>query len=64
MLGIGRNIVEYKIPLYQDVKQARQKLRWMKPEYALKIKKEVEKQVDASFPRVVQYPQWVVNIVS
>lgn len=35
----------------------------MKSEWALKIKEEVQKQLDVGFIRVVQYPQWVANIV-
>ncbi|RDX75790.1 hypothetical protein CR513_44292, partial [Mucuna pruriens] len=35
----------------------------MKPEVALKIKEEVEKQWNAGFLAVAKYPQWVANIV-
>ncbi|RDY01033.1 Retrovirus-related Pol polyprotein from transposon 17.6, partial [Mucuna pruriens] len=35
----------------------------MKPEVALKIKEEVEKQWNAGFLAVANYPQWVANIV-
>ncbi|RDX96587.1 hypothetical protein CR513_20724, partial [Mucuna pruriens] len=35
----------------------------MKPEVALKIKEEVEKQWKAGFLAVAKYPQWVANIV-
>jgi len=35
----------------------------MKPEVSLKIKEEVEKQFNAGFLAVVQYPQWVANVV-
>ncbi|RDX95479.1 hypothetical protein CR513_21994, partial [Mucuna pruriens] len=35
----------------------------MKPEVALKIKEEVEKQWTAGFLAVAEYPQWVANIV-
>ncbi|RDX68220.1 hypothetical protein CR513_52809, partial [Mucuna pruriens] len=41
----------------------RQQLRRMKPDVALKIKEEVEKQWDAGFLAVSNYPQWVANIV-
>ncbi|RDX73772.1 hypothetical protein CR513_46580, partial [Mucuna pruriens] len=37
--------------------------RKMRPEVALKIKEEVEKQLNAGFLVVVEYPQWVANIV-
>ena len=35
----------------------------MKPEVLLKIKEEVEKQFNAGFLVVAQYPQWVANVV-
>ncbi|RDX87087.1 hypothetical protein CR513_31483, partial [Mucuna pruriens] len=35
----------------------------MRPEVALKIKEEVEKQWNARFLAVANYPQWVANIV-
>jgi len=35
----------------------------MKPEVSLKINEEVEKQFNVGFLAMVQYPQWVANIV-
>ena len=35
----------------------------MKPEWTLKIKEEVEKQYNARFLRVVNYPEWLANVV-
>ena len=42
----------------------KQMLRSMKPEWTLKIKEEVEKQYNAGFLRVVNYPEWLANVVS
>ena len=36
----------------------------MKPEWTLKIKEEVEKQYNAGFLRVVNYLEWLANVVS
>ena len=41
MPGIDQGIHEHKIPHYPDAKSIGQKLHWMKPEWALKIKEEV-----------------------
>ena len=41
----------------------RQKLRRTRPDMALKIKGEVQKQIDAGFLMTVEYPEWVANIV-
>ena len=35
----------------------------MKPEWTFKIKEEVEKQYNAGFLRVVNYPEWLANVV-
>ncbi|XP_077221648.1 uncharacterized protein LOC143855417 [Tasmannia lanceolata] len=41
----------------------KQKLRRMKLEWALKIKDEVTKQLEVGFLEVVEYPEWLANIV-
>ena len=35
----------------------------MRPDWALKVKEEVEKQFEAGFIVVTEYPEWVANIV-
>ena len=42
----------------------KQKLRRMKPEMSLKIKKDMKKQFDVGYFAIAQYPKWVANIVS
>ncbi|RDX61238.1 hypothetical protein CR513_60553, partial [Mucuna pruriens] len=64
MPGLDTTIVEHKLPLNLDAIPIRQQLRRMKLEVALKFKEEVEKQWNASFLAVAEYPQWVANIVS
>ncbi|RDY12558.1 hypothetical protein CR513_02626, partial [Mucuna pruriens] len=63
MSGLNREIVEHKLPLLSNATPVRQQLRRMKPDVALKIKEEVEKQWNAGFLAVANYPQWVANIV-
>ena len=46
------------------MKLVKQKLRRMKPEWTLKIKEEVEKLYNARFLRVVNYLEWLANVVS
>ena len=45
------------------MKLVKQKLRRMKPEWTLKIREEVGKQYNAGFLRVVNYPEWLANMV-
>ncbi|MBT1649173.1 hypothetical protein, partial [Klebsiella pneumoniae] len=53
MPGIDTDIVQHFIPIDPIMKPAKQKLRRMKPEWALKIKDEVVKQMNAEFVQVV-----------
>ncbi|RDY11094.1 hypothetical protein CR513_04296, partial [Mucuna pruriens] len=58
MPGLDRKTIEHRLPLLPGSTP----LRRMKPNVALKIKEEVEKQWDAGFLAVSNYPQWVANI--
>ena len=64
MPGLSSKIVQHKLPLNPECSLVKQKLRTMKPEMSLKIKKEVKKQFDAGFLAIARYPEWVANIVS
>ena len=64
MPGIDIDIVQHCIPTDPNMKPVKQKLRRMKPEWTLKIKEEVEKQYNAGFLRVVNYLEWLANVVS
>ena len=61
MPRIDTNIVQRCIPTDPTMKPVKQKLRRMKSEWTLKIKEEVEKQYNARFLRVVNYPKWLAN---
>ena len=63
MPGIDTDIVQYCILIDPTMKLVKQKLRRMKPEWTLKIKEEVEKQYNARFLRMVNYLEWLVNMV-
>ena len=64
MLGIDTNIVQHYIPTYLTMNPVKQKLRRIKLEWTIKIKEEVEKQYNAGFLRVVNYLEWLANVVS
>ncbi|RDX84795.1 Retrovirus-related Pol polyprotein from transposon opus, partial [Mucuna pruriens] len=63
MPGLDTTIVEHRLPLIPNAVPIQQQLRRIKLEVALKIKEEMEKQWNAGFLAVVEYPQWVANIV-
>ena len=63
MSSLDINIVVYRLPLREECISIKQKLRRVKPEMLLKIKKKLKKQLDAGFLEMSKYPQWVANIV-
>jgi len=64
MPSLDPEIVQHRLPLKPEYHPIKQRLRRMKPEVSLKIKEEMEKQLNAGFLAVAQYPQWVANVVS
>ena len=63
MPRIDTDIVQHCIPTVPTMKLVKQKLRRMKPEWTFKIKEEVEKQYNEGFLRMVNYPEWLANVV-
>jgi len=57
MLSLDLNIVHHKLPLKPECPPIKQYLRKMKPEMALKIKDEVEKQFNTGLLAIEIYPQ-------
>ena len=56
-------VVEHCLPLKPECPPVKQKLKRSHPDMALKIKEEVQKQIDAGFLVTSEYPQWLANIV-
>ena len=63
MTRLDTNIVVHKLPLKEECPPVKQKLRRTHPEMSKKIKEEVQKQLDANFLKVINYPPWIANIV-
>ncbi|GAU49442.1 hypothetical protein TSUD_407340 [Trifolium subterraneum] len=63
MPGLDPEIVEHHLPLKLECPPVKQKLRRTHPDMALKIKEEVQKQIDVGFLITSEYPQWLANIV-
>lgn len=63
MPGLDTDIVEHHFPLKSKCPLVKQKLRITRLNIALKIKEEVEKQIDVSFLVTFEYPQWLTNIM-
>ena len=63
MPGLSTDIVMHEIHTKPECKPVKQKLRKLIPEWSLKVKEEVEKQLKVGFIRVVDYPTWLANVV-
>nr|KYP57041.1 Retrovirus-related Pol polyprotein from transposon 297 family [Cajanus cajan] len=63
MPGLDHEIIKHKLPIKSRINPVKQKPRRVKPEWSLKIKEEIQKQLDAEFFIVSQYPEWLSNIV-
>src|SRR4051812_11323938 len=63
MPGLDADIVVHRLPIKENSPPVKQKLRRSRPDMAQKIKEEVEKQFNAGFLKVVNYPPWIANIV-
>ena len=49
--------------MHPEAKPVKQKFRRLRPEWTEKIREEIVKQIQANFLEVVEYPQWLANIV-
>ena len=54
--GLDTDIVVHCLPLREECAPIKQKLRRVKPEMLLKIKKEVKKKLEVGFLKVSKYP--------
>ncbi|XP_050896055.1 uncharacterized protein LOC127102758 [Lathyrus oleraceus] len=63
MRGLDTDTVEHHFLLKSECPPVKQKLRRTRPYMALKIKEEVQKQIDVGFLVTTEYPQWLSDIV-
>lgn len=63
MPKLNMDIVVHRLSLKEDCPPVKKKLRRTRPDMEIKIKEEVQKQLDAGFLAVTNYPQWIANIV-
>jgi hypothetical protein len=57
------SIIEHKIPLKEETKPFKQKLRQINPMLLLVMEKEVKKNLDAKIIIPLRYSEWVANLV-
>jgi hypothetical protein len=63
LIGVSREVIEYKLQVNPNAKPTKQKLRKISEEKIEATKAEVQRLLDAEFIREVTYPQWLANIM-
>ena len=63
MPGLDPSIVQHRLPLLPHVRPVKQKLRRLHPKWSLKVKEEIQKQLSVGFLSVVEYPEYLANVV-
>ena len=63
MSGLDPSIVQHHRPILPHAKPIKQKLRKLHPRWSLQVKEEIKKQLNVGFLSVVEYPEWLANVV-
>ncbi|XP_034674313.1 uncharacterized protein LOC117905510, partial [Vitis riparia] len=61
--GLDPSIVQHRLPLLPHARPVKQKLRRLHPRWSLQVKEEIQKQLSVGFLSVVEYPEWLANVV-
>ena len=63
MSGLDSSIVQHHLPILPHARAVKQKLRRLHPRWSLLVKEEIQKQLSVGFLSVVEYPEWLANVV-
>ncbi|KAL6321720.1 hypothetical protein AAG906_031232 [Vitis piasezkii] len=63
MTGLDPSMVQHHLPFLPHVRPVKQKLRRLHPRWSLQVKKEIQKQLNVGFLLVIEYPEWLANVV-
>ena len=63
MPGLDPTIVQHHLPILPHARPVKQKLRRLHPQWSLQVKEEIQKQLSVGFLSVVEYPEWLANVV-
>ncbi|WKA00388.1 hypothetical protein VitviT2T_018743 [Vitis vinifera] len=63
MPGLDPSIVQHRLPLLPHARPVKQKLRRLHPRWSLQVKEKIQKQLSVGFLSVVEYPEWLANVV-
>ena len=63
MSGLDPSIVQHRLPILPHARPIKQKLRRLHPRWSLQVKEKIQKQLSVGFLSVVEYPEWLANVV-
>ena len=63
MSGLDPSIVQHCLPILPCARPVKQKLRRLHPRWSLQVKEKIQKQLGVGFLLVVEYPEWLANVV-
>ena len=61
--GLDPTIVQHHLPILLHARPVKQKSRRLHPRWSLQVKEKIQKQLSVGFLLVVEYPEWLVNVV-
>ena len=63
MPGLDPTIVQHHLSILPHAKPVKKKLRRLHPRWSLQVKEEIQKQLSVGFLTVVEYLEWLANVV-
>ena len=63
MPGLDPSIVQHHLPILPHARSVKQKLRLLHPRWSLQVKGEIQKQLSVGFISIVEYPEWLANVI-
>ena len=63
MPGLGSSMVQHHLPILPHARPVKQKFRRLHPRWSLQVEEEIQKQLSVGFLSVVEYLEWLANVV-
>ncbi|RVW66941.1 Retrovirus-related Pol polyprotein from transposon 297 [Vitis vinifera] len=63
MPSLDPSIIQHRLPLLPHARPVEQKLRRLHPRWILQVNEEIQKQLSVEFLSMVEYPEWLANVV-
>ncbi|RVW15647.1 Transposon Ty3-G Gag-Pol polyprotein [Vitis vinifera] len=63
MPSLDPSIVQHHLPTLPHARSVNQKLRRLHPRWSLQVKEEIQKQLSVGFISMVEYPEWLANVI-